>query len=223
MASIPDPERACGLDGSFFVEHPDFPGIKGSPDALEALSQLKDEALAAGFDLKACSGWRSFSYQASIVSAKLCGKRPILDENERVVDTSGMNTASKLSAALRFSALPGFSRHHFGTDFDIYAKNLIPEGGRLELTCREYEKGMYFYEFGRWLEGALSKRGFVRPFTGRGAIAPEPWHISYLSEAEQCLAVFSFTRAIRAIKESGLEWAPEAVDYAKKHFPYLFS
>lgn len=223
MPNIRWPDRCCGLEGSFLSEIQDFPGIKGSPEALDALAGLRREALGAGFDLRACSGWRSFDRQAAIVTAKLEGRRPILGLDEKPVDTSGMSLERKLAEALRFSAVPGFSRHHFGTDFDVYAANLIPEGGRLQLTCHEYDEGMYFHEFGVWLSGAMERHGFARPFSGRGAIAREPWHISYLPEAEQCLAAFSFDRAAEAIRDSGLFWASEAVAYAASRFPALFS
>ncbi len=157
------------------------------------------------------------------MTAKLEGSRPILDADEHPVDTRGMTLAQKLEAALRFSALPGFSRHHFGTDYDIYAQNLIPAGGWLELTCREYDEGMYFHIFGIWLSSHLEQFGFARPFGGRGGISREPWHISYLSEAEQCLAAFSLERALRALDESGLYWSKEARAFASSRFPALFS
>lgn len=223
MASTPWPERCCGLDGSFCATSDEFPGIKGSAQSLSALSDLRAAALADGFDLKACSGWRSFERQAAIVTAKLEGARPILDASEHPVDTSGMALPKRLEAALRFSALPGFSRHHFGTDYDIYAANLIPRGGRLELTCREYDEGMYFHSFGIWLSTHLEQFGFARPFSGRGGISREPWHISYLPEAEQCLAAFSLERALRALNESGLYWAGQARAFARTRFPALFS
>lgn len=191
--------------------------------ALDALMGLRKDALRAGFDLRPCSGFRSFDRQASIVTAKLEGARPILGPDERPVDTSGMTLAQKLSEALRFSALPGFSRHHFGTDFDIYAANLIPEGGRLELTCHEYDEGMYFHKFGIWLSEHLEEHGLARPFSGRGGISREPWHVSFLPEAEQCLAAFSLDSALKVLEESGLYWASEATSYARERFPALFS
>ncbi|MGN0909746.1 MAG: M15 family metallopeptidase [Succinivibrio sp.] len=223
MANTPWPERCSGLDGSFCATSEEFPGIAASAGALKALSDLRADALSSGFDLRACSGWRSFERQAAIVTQKLEGKRPILGADEKPVDASRMDLAGKLEAALRFSALPGFSRHHFGTDFDIYAANLIPQGGRLELTCREYDEGMYFHEFGKWLSGALERHGFARPFTGRGGISREPWHVSYLPEAEQCLAAFSFERSIKALEDSGLFWSALAVEFATRRFPALFS
>ena len=42
---------------------------------------------------------------------------------------------------LRWSALPGGSRHHWGTEIDIFDPDLLPQGQSLQLEPWEYESG----------------------------------------------------------------------------------
>ncbi len=62
-------------------------------------------------------------------------------------------------AILRWSALPGGSRHHWGCDFDVYARNLLPPGTQLQLEPWEYLEGhqLAFYQ---WVEANLDSFGF---------------------------------------------------------------
>lgn len=220
-----DSERRLGFDDSHLVAFDEkfCPGIRGTPAAVGALAALRRAALDAGFDLMPCSGWRSFERQAGIIDAKWNGTRPVLDANEKPVSIALLAPADKLREILRYSALPGFSRHHFGTDFDIYAANLLPSGQRLELTAHEYDRGMYFHDFGVWLSSSLERFGFVRPFTGLGHCAVEPWHISYFIEAERCVAGFDLEAGIRAIAALNLPWSEVACAYVREHGEELFS
>lgn len=218
-------ERRLGFDDSALTAFDEVlcPKIRGTVAAVKALHSLRNSALASGFDLIPCSGWRSFERQAAIIDAKWNGLRPVLDADEHHISLDGLSPEEKLQAILRFSALPGFSRHHFGTDFDIYAANLLPKGQKLELTAREYADGMYFHEFGIWLEANLERHGFIRPFTGFGRCAPEPWHISYISEAECFIAGFDLEAGIEALKKLNFPWSEVACAYARGHFTELFS
>lgn len=199
------------------------PGVLGTRRAVAALHALRDDAMLYGFDLRPCSGYRSFERQAAIIDGKWCGRRPVLDENESPMDVSVMSPEKRLCEILRFSALPGFSRHHFGTDFDIYAPNLLPEGYKLELTACEYAPGSCFYELGLYLEANLSRFGFIRPFTGKGHCAAEPWHISFFPEAECLIAAFDLKTALAALDALDVPWSKTACEYAKAHFASLFS
>ena len=92
------------------------------------------------------------------------GRLPILDAHEQPLNPIPEDGGERLRAILRFSALPGCSRHHWGADFDIFAPNLLPEKQSLQLTAKEYEQGSYFYELGQYLRANLSRFGFVRPY-----------------------------------------------------------
>ena len=83
------------------------------------LMALVNAADTAGFQLEIASGFRDFSRQLLIWNNKFSGQRTMLDSHSQPLDPSRLSDEEKLFAILRWSALPGTSRHHWGTDFDI--------------------------------------------------------------------------------------------------------
>ena len=210
------PFDCLGLDESRLVKLFDS-ALLADSDAAAALSELTKKALNDGFSLDVASAYRSFSRQCAIFDAKWNGLRPVLDQNEHPIDISNLTPLEKVAAICRFSAIPGFSRHHFGTDFDVYSKSLLPEGINLQLTAYEYEKGSYFYSLGLWLTENLNAFGFVRPYSGQN-MGYEPWHISYEKKAQQYLNAFSFDTAVDVLLKTSFPWAEPCVDFAKDNY-----
>ena len=63
-----------------------------------------------------------------------------------------------------WSALPGASRHHWGTDFDVYDKAKIESTGKkLELIPEEYEDNGPCALLSQWLFNNAEKFGFYFP------------------------------------------------------------
>ncbi|MCS5595302.1 MAG: M15 family metallopeptidase [Porticoccaceae bacterium] len=153
--------------------------------ALTPFLDLKAEAKKQGFDLCICSGFRSFERQMLIWNQKLLGERPVIDELGDPINMSLLDPWQQIQAVLRWSALPGTSRHHWGSDFDVYDANAMPEGYQIQLTTDECEGDGVFAPMHEWLSGVFMKgqegsKGFYRPYAiDRGGIFPEPWHISY--------------------------------------------
>ncbi|MEY4591060.1 MAG: hypothetical protein RL497_3136 [Pseudomonadota bacterium] len=175
-------EQALGLDDS----HINY-GLAERPihqNSADALARLRAAAAHAGFELRLASGFRSFSQQLSIWNAKARGERRVVDGQENPIDILSLSDEEKLFSILRWSALPGTSRHHFGTDWDVYAENIMPNNYRLQLTQEEYLHGVQ-KEFNRWLtEFIRTDNEFIRPFDDAAfGVAREPWHISFLPEA----------------------------------------
>ena len=218
-------EQYLGLDDSKLVNFKDCPNrmqvLNADRDALKALVMLVEDAATQGFELRVASAYRSFYKQFKIFDDKFKGKRPVLDEKEEPIDISLLSDEEKFLNIIRFSAIPGFSRHHFGTDFDIYPINLLPEGKQLELTAREYDKGNYFYPFGQYLNLRMQKFGFLRPFNGKGLIAKEPWHISFKKKADEFLQAFNIDEALEYLSSFKEPWVKYAVAYAKDHYKEL--
>ena len=151
-------------------------------DVLTALHDLRARAAAAGFDLRVASGYRSFERQLLIWNNKALGLRPVLDDRGLPLDIKRLGERDLVLAILRWSALPGASRHHWGTDLDVYDAAAMPAGYQLQLTQAETEGDGVFAPFHRWLDGELQRPGavFYRPYAqDTGGIAPEPWHLSY--------------------------------------------
>ena len=86
-------------------------------------------------------------------------------------------------AILRWSALPGASRHHWGTDLDVYDATARPAGYEIELIPEEVNRGGMFGRLHEWLDGCMASDtafGFFRPYDrDHGGVAPERWHLSH--------------------------------------------
>ena len=173
--------RALGLDLSSLI---DF-GVDGllMPEAGRALQRLRERANRAGFNLRVASGYRSYQRQLSIFNAKATGERAIVDDAGRMLLPATLSDTALLAAILRFSALPGVSRHHWGTDVDVWDSAAVNADYQLTLTTEEYADGGVFSAMSQWLDEHIvadNAEGFFRPYASdRGGVAPEPWHLSY--------------------------------------------
>jgi len=169
---------------------PDLVAALGAPvhqDVVAPLLALQAEAREAGFDLAILSGFRGFERQLSIWNRKVAGELPVLDSDARPLDPAALSDAELVFAILRWSALPGASRHHWGTDFDIYDAAARPPGYQIELVPAEVEGGGMFAPLHDWLDQRIARgeaRGFFRPYDrDRGGVAPERWHLSHAPTA----------------------------------------
>ncbi|MDR1759220.1 MAG: M15 family metallopeptidase [Fibrobacter sp.] len=152
----------------------------------EPLKNLRSAALQAGFSIQIESAYRSFERQLSIWNRKAAGELPLLDAAGNL-RARPQNEKEMVEAILTWSALPGASRHHFGTEVDVSDAFAIPEGYQVQLTPEECS-GM-FAPFHRWLSAQIENEtafGFARVFVpGRGKIQPEEWHLSHLPGARE--------------------------------------
>ncbi len=160
------------------------------PCALHAhvaapFQNLRRAALANGIDLVAVSSFRDFSRQLTIWNGKFSGARPILDADGRAIDADALSPRERIDAILRWSALPGASRHHWGTDVDLIDARAVAPGYSPKLTQEEFAPAGPFGALAVWLQRHAARFGFFRPFRGqRSGVAPEPWHFSFAPLAE---------------------------------------
>ena len=148
---------------------------------------LQTQAAKQGFDLQICSGFRSFERQLHIWNGKLSGLRPVVDKAGNPIVLEALSPWDQIQAVLRWSALPGASRHHWGTDFDVYDAAAMPEGYQIQLTPEEVEGAGIFAPMHDWLDSSFEgdSLGFYRPYgTDKGGVAPERWHLSYAPIAD---------------------------------------
>lgn len=180
---IPSGRKACfGLSAADMVAlEPE--GVLLHRLVLEPWRQLQAAARKAGFEPKVISGFRDFERQKLIWHNKASGLRPILDDSGKRLEPGELSEAELLLAIMRFSAVPGASRHHWGSDFDVYDASAVDADYQVQLTPQEVADDGVFGAFHLWLDGYLSSEanpGFFRPYQiDRGGIAPERWHLSY--------------------------------------------
>ena len=147
---------------------------------------LRRAALQEGIDLQAMSGFRDFARQLEIWNGKFSGERPMLDAAGARLDAASLSPRERIEAILLWSALPGASRHHWGTDLDLVDRNVSEAGYQVKLTPEEFAPGGPFERLELWLDSNAPRFGFFRPFQGvRSGVQPEPWHFSFAPIAEK--------------------------------------
>jgi LAS superfamily LD-carboxypeptidase LdcB len=171
-------------------EHAKALGARVHADAVGPFVMLRDAAREHGFALTILSGFRGFDRQLSIWNRKATGELAVLGDDALPLDISALSERDLAFAILRWSALPGASRHHWGSDIDIYDAHSKPDGYEVNLIPSEVEAGGMFAPVHEWLDACIeggSAFGFFRPYDAdRGGIAPERWHISCSNVAREC-------------------------------------
>jgi LAS superfamily LD-carboxypeptidase LdcB len=141
---------------------------------------MRDAATAAGIDLVAASGFRDFDRQQALWNRKWRGERPLYDRAGQLLDPAQLDDAARLEAILCWSAIPGGSRHHWGTDVDVIDAAAMPPGYQVQLVPEEYAASGVFARLAAWLPENMGRFGFHRPYATAGCGAGiEPWHLSY--------------------------------------------
>lgn len=170
------------------------------------------------------SGFRSLERQLAIWNRKWRGEVSLLDKTGSELDVSSLSELEKLQAILHWSALPGASRHHWGTDFDIYdANGFIDSDSRLQLLPAEYcDPQGPCYALWLWLTEHAHGYGFFFPYARyQGGVAQEPWHLSYrpiASQLQQQLTVDALVELIASLEIEGKSTILEHIDDIYKNY-----
>ncbi|MFA6301385.1 MAG: M15 family metallopeptidase [Candidatus Paceibacterota bacterium] len=143
-------------------------------ETLEAFLQMAEAAKKDGVNLGVASATRNFDYQKNLWNNKWTGYTLVNGKN---LSKTIPNELARFKEILKYSAVPGTSRHHWGTDIDI--NNANPE-------YFETKNGERVYE---WLTENAPLFGFCQPYTLGGTTRPtgyyeEKWHWSYLPLAK---------------------------------------
>jgi LAS superfamily LD-carboxypeptidase LdcB len=173
--------------------------------AATSFLAMRDAAAGAGIDLAAASSFRDFERQLGIWNGKWRGERVLLDRAGRPLDVATLDDAARIDAILCWSALPGGSRHHWGTDCDVIDATALPEGYRVQLVPEEYAPDGLFARLTAWLDENMGRFGFYRPYVpGQGGAGAEPWHLSYWPVACEALEALTLPVLRRALEGSEL-------------------
>ncbi len=188
-------------------------------DMLRDFLRLREDARDAGFELSVASAFRDYQRQESIWNAKASGQRPLLDESGRPLVFEVMSPTEIIFAILRWSAVPGGSRHHWGTDIDVFDERTQIKGD-VKLIPSEVTQDGPAAPLHNWLDeriAASEAYGFYRPYeTDRGGVAPELWHLSYSPLSVGLLESYNFTLFRKNIFESELILKSVLLDQAEE-------
>ena len=142
-------------------------------EVADHFEKMAEEASKVKIPLRIISGFRSFDRQKEIWESKFLGFT--LVENKNLLQTYPDSPKKRVLLLLKYSAAPGTSRHHWGTDLDI--NSVSPE-------YFETAEGKKVYT---WLKENAKKFGFFQPYINKAADAEErkkgyqeeKWHWSY--------------------------------------------
>ena len=184
---------------------PEF-GCELAPQAAAALRAMRAAAAPAGIDLQPVSGFRDFQRQLAIWNGKFRGTRVLLDADSRPLDAAGLDAAARVDAILVWTALPGASRHHWGSDCDVIDRKALPPGATVELLPAGYAAGGRYARLSQWLAHHAHDFGFYLPYDrDRGGVQPEPWHLSFAPIAAPALAALDVELLRAALEGAELE------------------
>jgi len=205
------PECLTGRSNAHIVESAE-PGYRLQPPAAAALAAMRAAAAADGIDLHPLSSFRDFAHQCRIWNEKYRGQRPLLDAQGRAVDALSLPEPERVAAILLWSALPGASRHHWGTDLDVIDRACLAPGARPQLTRAEYGPRGCFAGLDAWLERRAAEFGYFRPYDrDRGGVQPEPWHLSFAPLAAPALEALTVEVLAAALREAELDGRAEVL------------
>lgn len=143
-------------------------------EAYEAFKRMHEAAQKEGITLTILSATRNFEAQKAIWERKW--KRPQYE---------GKTDLERISDIMKFSSMPGTSRHHWGTDIDLNS---------LDPSYFTQGKGLTIYE---WLSKHAGEFGYYQTYTckkdGRSGYEEEAWHWSYMPIARPMLDAYNLT------------------------------
>jgi len=178
-------------------------------EAIASFLAMKDAAAADGIDLRVRSSFRDFATQLLIWNRKWRGEKTLFSREGRQVDPAQLSDDDKVDAILAWSAVPGGSRHHWGSDIDVIDEAAVPAGYEVRLIADEYGAGGIFGQLSAWLDANMLRFGFFKPYrTDKGGVCVEPWHLSYAPVAAPALEKLSLTVLRRALEAADLEGKP---------------
>lgn len=209
-------EHLVPLEGTKFLVHRQI---------LHDFLKLQKEAHESGFDLQVISAFRDYQRQLLIWNSKARGERPLYDDQGNLLEFAKLSPKEVMFAILRWSALPGSSRHHWGSDLDVFdAGTQRPE--EVKLITAECENEGAAAKMHAWLDLVIAKDaayGFYRPYrTDRGGVAPERWHLSHYAVSRRMTDVFTYSIFKKNIENSDLLLKAELLEHSHEIFERFF-
>jgi LAS superfamily LD-carboxypeptidase LdcB len=178
----------------------DAPRFAAVAEVSEAFLAMRRAAAESVFDLLP---FRDFETQLLIWNGKFSGMKPLYDINGNQRDFSALSPNEVIECILNWSAVPGGSRHHWGTEIDVVDGAAMPEGYQPKLLPSDVSSGGIFHPLHCWLDENIHKYGFFRPYRYfKGGMFPEPWHLSYAPLSMQAVKLVSPELLIRTTQDS---------------------
>lgn len=189
-------------------KYADRGGLYLRKEVYEAFLNMREAAAKEGISMTIRSATRNFDYQKGIWERKWTGARRL---------SSGENAAKafpdpkdRALEILKYSSMPGTSRHHWGTDMDLNAFN------------NEYFETGPGQKLYAWMQAHAAEYGFCQPYSPKGEERPhgyneEKWHWSYLPTAQPLTALAKASLSNNDIEGFKGAEAAEEIDVVRKY------
>ncbi|NMC71999.1 MAG: M15 family metallopeptidase [Myxococcales bacterium] len=205
-------------------------------EPADSLQEMSRAALADGVRVWARSGHRSLSQQRYLWNAKYRGHDTVRTEDgRRLTLRREQPAAEKVRLILSYTAFPGTSRHHWGTDVDMaqtFADGcadlllqqdagpppdapVVPAGDDPAPAARKAAEQPPddCLPAQRWLAAHAHEFGWYLVYDApRGGFQPEPWHWSYLPFAVPALARYLEEVEADLLRDRGIDGADVVLD-----------
>lgn len=217
-------KRLFGLDDSELIEltQPGYNPVTLHQDVAEPWQELVQRANSNDIYPVIVSGYRSFDRQLSIWQRKFNRQALVKDAQGNPL-ANDVTQEQLLKSILTWSAVPGFSRHHWGSDMDIFDLSAIEGGHKVQLEPWEFEQpNGPCYKLNQWLTENLQDFDFFRPYQNiENGVANEPWHISYQPVASKFLAQLDEPTCHNFLKQQqfpGSDWLLQNIKFIYNNY-----
>mgnify|MGYP001278967227 CR=1 FL=1 len=164
------------------------------PEVKIALEEMTQAARNDGIEIKVVSAYRSYDRQKDIWNSKFIR-----------FEKQGFKNLAIVDQIIKYSTIPGTSRHHWGTDIDIIDGSQLDKGDLL--VSKKFHGNGPYNNLRNWMEVNAKKFGFLKPYNQdpkRKGFLYEPWHYSYAEKSIEMLHAYLELNAISLIKDPDL-------------------
>jgi len=163
-----------------------LPGLYGNGYKVlkrvnEAFLDMNSAARKSGLSVRVVSSYRSFNHQNLIWTRKYKRYR-----------SRQLSPQTAVNYNIRYTAIPGSSRHHWGTEIDVVDGTV--KTSQYPLNTKHYHGNGIYKSFREWMDDNAYKYGFYRVYTNdhtRRGFRYEPWHYSFAELAKPMLKEYT--------------------------------
>jgi len=197
-------EQLIGKDNS------DMIGLtfKMQTKAYSSFVTMQSNAYKAKVKIRVVSGYRSFEKQ-----------KQIFENKYSLYLSEGMSPKQAIKKIIEYSTIPGTSRHHWGTDVDIFDGS-VPKPESILEEENYYDKGPYT-KLKQWLDKNANSYGFYEVYTNnpdRKGFKHEPWHYSYAPIAKPMLEEYKNLDLKKVFEEENILGNEHFTEKFIKHY-----
>ena len=170
-------------------------GYKLLRKAYQAFLEMNNQAEKDGFSIRVVSSYRSFNHQNLIWTRKY----------KRYTGQKKLSPKMAVFSNIRYTAIPGSSRHHWGTEIDVVNGRI--KTSRYPLNTKHFHGYGIYKTFREWMDANAHKYGYYQVYTNdhqRKGFKYEPWHYSFAELGKPMLKAYREREVQETLKKQQL-------------------